>query len=61
MSNLSRFLKENKKVKENTKYAATKSLTDEKGNPLEWEIRPLTTRANDELRDDCTYDVHQNI
>lgn len=45
MSNLSRFLKENKKVKENTKYAATKSLTDEKGNPLEWEIRPLTTRA----------------
>lgn len=57
MSNLSRFLKENKKVKENTKYAATKSLTDEKGNPLEWEIRPLTTKANDELRDDCTYDV----
>ena len=35
MSNLSRFLKDNKIKKENIKYAATKSLVDEKGNPLD--------------------------
>ena len=32
MSNLSLFLKKNKKVKENVKFPATKSLCDEKGN-----------------------------
>ena len=47
MSNLSLFLKKNKKVKENVKFPATKSLCDEKGNPLEWEIKPLTTRESD--------------
>lgn len=57
MSDLSRFLKENKKIKENTTFPATASLTDDKGKPLLWVIKPLTTRANDELRDDCTYDV----
>ena len=57
MSNLSAFLKKNKKMKENTKYAATKSLCDEKGNPLEWEIKPVSTRENDDIRDDCTIEV----
>lgn len=57
MSNLDRFLKENKKEKKNTQYAATKSLVDEKGNPLLWEIKPLTTRDNDRLRDECTIEV----
>lgn len=57
MSNLDRFLKENKKEKKNTQYAATKSLVDENGNPLLWEIKPLTTRDNDRLRDECTIEV----
>ena len=57
MSNLSAFLKKNKKMKEKTKYAATKSLCDEKGNPLEWEIKPVSTRENDDIRDDCTIEV----
>lgn len=57
MSNLSLFLKKNKIVKENTKFAATKSLCDEKGNPLEWEIKPITTKENDELRESCTIEV----
>lgn len=54
MSNLNRFLKANKITKGNTTYAATASLTDEKGKPLLWTIKPLTTRENDKLRDECT-------
>lgn len=57
MSNLDRFLKANKIKKENTTYLATKSLTDEKGNPLPWTVRPLTTKDNDRLRDECTIEV----
>lgn len=54
MSELNRFLKQNKKVKENAKYPATKSLTDEKGNPLEWEIKPLTSKETNRITDECT-------
>jgi hypothetical protein len=50
-------MKENKTAKENTTYAATKSLTDENGNPLKWTIKPLSTRENDNIRDDCMVDV----
>ena len=57
MSNFSRFMKTNKATKENTTFAATKSLTDEKGNPLEWVIKPLTTKENEKIRDDCMVDV----
>lgn len=57
MSSLSLFLKGNKKVRENTKYAATKSLKDENGKPLEWEIRPLTSRQNEILQEECTTEV----
>ena len=57
MSNLSRFLKSNKKVKENTTYPATKSLTDENGDTLLWTIKHLTTKEFDTLRDSCTRDV----
>ena len=57
MSNLDRFLKQNKKIRENTTYLATKSLTDEEGNPLPWTIRPLTTKDNDRLRDECTIEI----
>lgn len=57
MSKFTRFMKENKKVKENQKYAPTTSLTDEKGNPLEWEFRHITSKENEELRDSCTIEV----
>ena len=57
MSNLSLFLKKNKIVKENVTFPATKSLCDEKGNPLEWEIKALTTRESDEIRESCTVEV----
>lgn len=57
MSDFTRFMKENKKVKENTKFVATKSLTDEKGHPLEWTIKPITTAENERMRDDCMIEV----
>ena len=57
MSNLKLFLKDNKKEKENAQYAATKSLCDEKGNPLMWIIKPLTTSENEKIREDCTIEV----
>ena len=57
MSRLNRFLKENKKAKQNEKYAPTESLTDENGKPLEWEFKHITSKENEKLRDDCTMDV----
>ena len=57
MSNFTRFMKENKKVKKNEKYAPTRSLTDDKGNPLEFEFRHITSKENEDLRDSCTVDV----
>lgn len=56
MSKLSNFLKANKKVRTNSFYAATKSLCDEKGIPLEWELRPLTSGENEAIRDACFRD-----
>jgi len=57
MSNLSRFMKTNKTIKENTTFAATKSLTDEEGKPLMWEIQPLSTKDDEAIRDACTMEV----
>ena len=57
MSNFSRFMKANKILKENTTYAATKSLLDEEGKPLLWTIRPLSSKDNEEIREACTMDV----
>lgn len=56
MSNLSLFLKKNKKTRENVKYVATKSLCDENGKPLEWEVKPLNSREYDRLMADCSDD-----
>lgn len=57
MSKFSKFMKENKTVKENGFYSATKSLCDEKGKPLEWEFKHITSKENEEIREGCTIDV----
>jgi hypothetical protein len=57
MSDLSLFLKKNKKVRSNAFYAATKSLVDAKGEPIKWEIKPLTTAEDEAIREQCTHDV----
>lgn len=57
MSKFSRFMKENKVARENTTYPATKSLVDENGKPLLWTIKPMTTKENEAIRDECMIDV----
>ncbi len=57
MSKFSMFMKANKKPRENGKWAVTKSLCDENGNPLEWEFRHISTKENEEIREECTADV----
>ncbi len=57
MSKFSRFMKANKVEKKNGMYTPTKSLMDENGKPLEWEFRHITSKENENLRDDCMVDV----
>ena len=57
MSKFSRFMKANKTVETNEKYAPTATLTDETGKPLEWEFRHITTKENEALREACTTEV----
>ena len=57
MSNFAKFMKANKIQKENVMHPVTKSLLDENGEPLLWELRPLTTKENENIRELCTIDV----
>jgi len=50
-------MKQNKIQKENGMYAPTKSLCDENGKPLEWEFRHISSKENENLRDECTIEV----
>lgn len=60
MSDFKLFFKQNKKIKENVKLAVTKSLVDENNEPLLWEIRPVSTRENELIRNECTKKVAVN-
>lgn len=55
--NLSAFLKGNKKKKENIHYAASESFVDEEGNVIEWEIKALSAKQDEAIRDSCTKKV----
>lgn len=57
MATLALFMKKNKKQRENAFYPATKSIVDEKGNPVLWEIRPITTREDEEIREECIKEI----
>lgn len=57
MSKFSLFMKTNKTVKENELHAVTKSLCDENGNPVKWEFRHITSKQNDDIRDECTREI----
>lgn len=57
MSDLKLFLSQNKIKRENKKYAATRSICDAGGNPVEWEIRPLTSEEVERMRNDYTREV----
>lgn len=53
MSKFSLFMRDNKIAKKNVKFIPTQSLKDADGNGLEWELKPLSTRENDIIRDSC--------
>ncbi len=53
MDSLKLFLKENKVKRDNVFYPAAKSFTDEEGNVLLWEIRHITTKEDEQIREDC--------
>ncbi len=57
MSELSLFLKKNKKKRANAFYPASKSFTDESGNPIMWEVKPITTAEDEAIRNECMMDV----
>lgn len=57
MSKFAAFMKQNKRVKENTFFAVTQSLCDEEGKPLKWEFRHITSKENDQIRQDNTQDI----
>jgi phage xkdN-like protein len=57
MSKFSAFMKANKKVKENEKFAPTASLLGSDGKPVRWEFRHITSKENEELRDANTIEV----
>lgn len=57
MSQFSKFMKANKAEKKNGFYAPTKSLCDDDGKPLVWEFRHITSKENENIRDECTIDV----
>lgn len=57
MSKFAKFMKTNKIEKQNERFAPTKSLLDENGQPLEWEFRHITSRENESIREECTVDL----
>ena len=57
MSKFAKFMKSNKTVKENELHPVTKSLCYEKGIPLDWEFRHITSKENEEIRESCTVDI----
>jgi len=57
MSKFAKFMKANKAVKENEMHPVTKSLCDEKGVPLVWEFRHITSKENENIREACTVDI----
>lgn len=52
MSDFSRFMRACKIEKPNEKFAATKSLTDENGEPLLWEFRRISSKENALLQEE---------
>lgn len=57
MSKFSQFMKGNKVKKRNEKYAPTNTMIDAGGNPLQWELKHITSKENEVLREACTVDV----
>lgn len=53
MGNLAFFFAENAIQDENIKFVASKRFCDDEGNPLEWEIRAVSSAVDEEIRKAC--------
>lgn len=54
MSGLSAFLRENVEEIKHVKYPASRLYKDEKGKPIEWEIKMLESEEISQIRKVCT-------
>lgn len=62
MSGMNAFLKQNKKnEKENVFFAASKSFVDENGEPIKWEIKAISSKKAQELRNMCNKIVGKRV
>ena len=50
---LAAFLKQNKKETGNIKFVASQKFVDEKGNPIEWTLRAMTSKDSERIRKAC--------
>ena len=57
MGNFELFMKGNKVKRENQFIAATSNFLDKNGQPVKWEVRHLTTKEANAIREDCTTEV----
>ena len=58
MSKFAKFMKANKKKRENVFIEATETLIDPDTNkPLKWELRALDTREAQAIQDECTAEI----
>lgn len=51
---LKNFLKQNAIQNENVKYVASERFLDDKKKPIEWEIKAITSKEDEELRRTAT-------
>lgn len=57
MGSLSSFFAANAEIRENRKIVVSDRFKDEKGNPIEWEIRSISAEEDEALRKECTKNV----
>lgn len=54
MTDLTAFLFENVDKPDKILYPASSRIKDKDGNPIPWEIRPITSAEDEEIRKACT-------
>lgn len=54
MSNLSAFMAQNAQKIDNVKHVASKRFIDDKGKPMEWEVKCITVTEDEAIRKSCT-------
>lgn len=53
MSDFSMFLKENVKPVEDVEYVASKRFVDKDGKPVKWILRPVPSKVENAIKDEC--------